>query len=84
MSANDVRGLTQVVTTEVAKLRDRAKKAGDDLKSNMDGAHQVITHVETMNSEIAKSVADLQAVLGLQSNHAPAGQRMSDVDKDKK
>lgn len=76
MSANEIKGLTNIVKDEVKKLNDRYRKAGTDLQNNTQRAHQIVTHIEDMNAEIDKSLDDLEAMFGQFSNMPPSGEKL--------
>jgi len=71
MSSNDIKGLAAVITDEITKLRDRARAAGDELRTNAGAAHEVISHVETMNKTLKSAVDDLMSALGQHTNTPP-------------
>lgn len=75
MSANDVKGLTQIVTEEVTKIRDRARKAGENLQGQTKRAHEIVSHVEDTTEELSNSLDDLFKALGQISNMPPKDEK---------
>lgn len=71
MSTNDVRGLAEVIKTEVSALSSKARNTGDKLRHEIDQAHATIDHVDKMTDELHQATAGLQALLGLSTNGPP-------------
>jgi hypothetical protein len=72
MSGNsEIKGLTQIINEDVAKLRDKAAKLHGDLGSQLTAAHEALTYAEDLTSTLRDAVADLRGALGQHSNNPP-------------
>ena len=71
MSTHEIKGLTQTIGQEVAKLRDKAVSVKSDLQAGMQEAHEALTYVGDMTKTLRNAVSDLRGVLGQETNNPP-------------